>query len=812
MNMRTVIQDLRYGVRMMLKQPGFTLIAIVTLGLGIGANSAIFSVANALLLKPLPFENLDRLVSIRESLPNQGLKATAVSPADFSDWRSQNTVFQEMAAYRLRDVTITGAGEPELVRGCFVSADFSSALEISAALGRTLLPEEDQPGRNQVAVLGHGLWQRRFAGDPDILGKTLTLNGRAATVVGIMPPAFDFPFGTDLWLPLALAPEQMNQRETRNLQVLAHLEAGVTVAQAQAEMAAVAARIEQQYPQSNSGLTVHVIPLRDQQGDFTRPLLAVLTGMAGILLLIACANVANLLFARAATRQKEIAIRSAMGASRLRVIRQLMTESFLLSFLAGTIGLLLAMWSVDLIKASLPPDIARFLPGWNEINIDGRVLLFTFGTAVMTTIIFSLAPALQATRRDLNETLKEGSRSSGVGSSASSARSFLVVSEVALALVLLTGAGLTVKGFWRILDQFQGADPDGILTLQTALPDTKYKDPQRVAEFYQLVINRMEAHPAALSICAASNTPLNNRPNPSVELIIEGRSALLPGERQPSDLLVISPNYFNTIGARLLSGRDFSKSDGREAPPVAIISDLTARRYWPNQDALGSRIKRDTSDSSAPWITIVGIVGDVKQSWFDKEIRPQLYLPFLQAPQSKMTFLLRTASDPMSLVAAARSQILAVDGDQPVDDVKTLARLFADETSPFRFAATLMSVFGAIALALSAVGVYGVMSYQVAQRTHEIGVRLALGAQTSDVLRLIVGQGIQTASIGLAIGLGLALGLSRFMATMLFGVFSLEYAILIGLALLLAAVAFLSSYIPARRAAKVDPLVALRCE
>jgi putative ABC transport system permease protein len=810
--MENLLKDVRYGLRMLAKNPGFTLIAIITLALGIGANTAIFSVVNALLLKPLPFENLDRLVAVRESLPQQGLKATAVSPADFNDWRDQNTVFQEIAAYRVKDTTITGAGEPELVRGAFVSADFFSAVQMRALLGRTLLSDEDQPGRDQVVVLGYGLWQRRFAADSKIIGATITTGGRAATVVGILPQGFEFPFGTELWMPLALTPQQINQRELRNLQVLAHLLPDLTIAQAQAEMIALAGRIEQQYPQTNTGLSVQVIPLRDQQADFTRPLLSVLIGMAGLLLLIACANVANLLLARATTRQKEIAIRAAMGATRLRVIRQLMTEGFLLSALAGLLGLMLAMWSVDLIKASLPPDIAKFMAGWKEIGIDGRVLGFTFGVAFLTTLIFNLAPALQASRPDLNETLKEGGKRSGANSRGRRARTFLVVSEIALALVLMVGAGLMVKGFWRILSLFEGAGPDTILTLATPLPESKYKDKQKVAEFYQQVIKRMEALPDVQSVSVASNTPLNNSPNPSVELIIEGRPALLPGQRQLSDLLVISPDFFTTIGAQLARGRDFSESDGREAPPVAIISELTARRYWPDEDPLGRRVKLDGSGSNGSWVTIVGIAGDIKQSWFDKEIRPQLYLPFMQAPRPKMTFMLRTPTRPMNLVAATRSQIHAVDEDQPIDDIKTLAQLFVDETSPFRFAAVLMSVFGAISLILSAIGVYGVMSYGVAQRTHEIGIHIALGAQTRDVLRLVVGRAVKTALLGLAIGLLLALGLSRIMASMLFGVVSLEYAILIGFVSLLGVVAFLSSYLPARRATKIDPIMALRYE
>jgi putative ABC transport system permease protein len=805
-----MITDLKFALRQLVKAPTFTIIATLTLALGIGANSAIFSVANPLLLKPVPFDQLNRLVLLRESLPNQGLKEEGVSPADLNDWRGQTTAFDELAAYRIRDVAITGSGEPELLRGCFVSADFFPAVQTNAIKGRSFRSDEDQPGRDQVAVLGYGLWQRRFGGDASVLGATVTLENRAVTIVGIMPPDFDFPYDTELWMPLALTPEQMSERSKRNLYALGRLKGGVTVPQAQAELLAVAKRIEQQHPQTNTGINVQVIRLRDQQADFTRPLLSVPIGMAGFLLLIASANVANLLLARATTRRKEIAIRAALGASRWRVIRQLMTESFLLTCLAGTTGLLIAIWAVELIRASLPPDVARFMAGWKEIGIDARVLVFTFGVAFVTTFVFSLVPAWQASRLDLNDALKEGGRS-GEHARGRYARNFLVIVEMALALVLLVGAGLMITGFWRVLDLFRGANPASILTMQTLLPESRYKDLQRVAEFYEQALGRMTL-PGVQSVSLASNTPLNNSPNPTIELTIEGRPPLPPGERQLSDLVVVSPNYFTTIGARLLKGRDFDERDGREAPAVAVISELTARRYWPNEDPLGRRFQRDSSDVNAPWLTIIGVVSDVKQSWFDREIRPQVYLPYQQTQRRRMTFLLRTSTDPMSLVAAARSQILAVDRNQPIEDIKTLARLFVDEASPFRFAAVLMLVFGAIALILSTVGVYGVMSYSVAQRTHEIGIRMALGAQQTDVLRLIVGQGIKTTALGLAIGLPLAWGLNRLMANVLFGVVLLEYSILIGLVSLLAVVAFLASYFPARRAMRVDPMVAIRYE
>jgi putative ABC transport system permease protein len=807
--MGILLQDLRYGIRLLRRNRGFTLIAVLALALGIGANSAIFSVVNALLLKPFPFENLDRLVMIQESFPNQGMKAKAVSPADYFDWQQQNSVFKNIAAYRIRDITLTGTSEPELVRGSFVSADFFSVLEKKALKGRTFFSNDVEPGRDQVVVIGNGLWQSRFASDPDILNKAIVINGRSATVVGIMPPHFDFPFGTELWIPLALTPQEKNVRDIRNLYVLGNLKKDISVEKAQAEMLTLAKRIEQQNPQTNKGLSVQVIRLRDQQVSFTLPMLSILIAMAAFLLLVACANVANLLLARATNRQKEIAIRAAFSASRWRVIRQLITESLLLSLLAGIVGLVLAYWTADLIKASLPPDIAKHMAGWKEIKVDLRVLAFTFAVSFVTTLVFSLIPALQATRLDLNEILKEGGRRSGGSLRGRRTRAFLVACEISLALVLLVGAGLMVKGFWRILNIYQGSNPENVLTLRTPLPQPKYDDDRKITGFYHQALHRIQDSPGIQSACVASNTPLNNSPNRAVEFIIEGRPPLQPGERQISDLVVISPNYFNIIGSKLLRGRDFTDSDNQDSSSVAIITELMASRYWRNEDPLGKRFKT-TSDGK--WITVVGIASDVKQSWFDQEIRPQFYLPYLQFPTLKMIFMARTSANPLNFVTTVRSQIYAADRNQPIDEIKTLAQVFKDEASPLRFAAFLMLIFGALALLLAAIGIYGVMSYSVAQRTHEIGVRNALGARQKDLLTLILGQGMKTALLGLAIGFPLALALSRVMARTLFGIVELEYVTLITIMSLLALVALASSYFPANRAAKIDPIAALRYE
>jgi putative ABC transport system permease protein len=807
--MESILQDLHYGIRLLRKNPGFTLIAAVALALGIAANSAVFSLINALLLRPLPFEHLNELVIIRESLPNQGLKATAVSSGDFFDWREQNTVFQQMAAYRIRDINILSAGEPEVVRGSFVSSDFFQVLKTNAIHGRTLSSQDDQTGREQVVVLGHGLWKRAFASDSSVIGRTITLNDRVFTVVGIMPENFDFPYGTEVWTPLALTPEQRNSRDHRNLYVIAHLKNNVTIRQAQAQMSTVAREIEKKYPQTNTGLSVQVVPLQYQQAEFTRPMLSILFGMAVLLLLIGCANVANLLFVRATARQKEMAIRAALSAGRWRVIRQLMTESFLLAGLAGILGLLLSIWAVDLIKASLPPDVAKFMAGWKEIGVDVRVLTFTFVVALITTVLSSLAPAFDASRMDLSETLKEGSGFLGTARRTGRMRNFLVISEVALALVLLVGSGLMVKGFWQLLNAYRGADPESILTMQTSLPESRYKDPQKIGEFYQQVLNRFENMPELEYATVASNTPLNNSPNPSVELTVEGRAPVGRGERRSADLMVLGSDYFKIIGTEFLKGRDFRKSDDWKAPRVAVISEMTAKRYWNTEDPIGRRFKIDVA-VDAPWITIVGIVKNVKQSWFDKEIRPQLYLPYLQRPRPKMSFLLRTSADPISLVPAVRDQLHAIDRNQPIEEIKTLAQVYIDETSPFRFAAVLMFVIGGVALILSAIGVYGVMSFSVEQRTREMGIRNALGAQRSDLLRLMLIQGMRITTIGLLIGLPLALALSRVMANLLFGIVALEYVVFIGFFSVLTLTAFVASLIPALRAARVDSMVSLR--
>jgi putative ABC transport system permease protein len=626
-----------------------------------------------------------------------------------------------------------------------------------------------------------------------------------------MPAQFDFPFGTDLWQPLALTPQQKNVRSLRNLYSIAKLKSEATLEQVQAEMHTLAKRIEQQYPETNKGLSVEVIRLADQQAAFTKPMLSILMGMSGLLLLVACANVGNLLLARATARRKEIAIRTSLSASRWRVVRQLLTESLILSLLAGSVGLLLAFWSIDLIRYSVPSDIAKFLAGWSELHLDFRVLLFTFGVAFLATLLFGLAPALQVTRLDLNEVLKEGGRGAAGNIQGRRLRNILVASEISLALVLLIGAGLMVNGFWKILNAYQAGHPNSVLTMRTPLPEFAYSDSQKQAQFYKQATERLELLPDVQSVTVASNTPLNNSPNPAAEFIIEGRPPLQSGERQISDVVSIGSSYFNMVGAKLHSGRDFSVSDNIDAPRVAIISELMARRYWRNDNPVGKRIQFTNAEGSQ-WITIVGVASDLKQSWFDAETRPQIFLPYLQAPRARMLFLLRTSVSPNDLIASARAKIFEVDPNQPVDEVKNLAQLYIDESSPLRFAAVLMLVFGVLALILAAVGLYGVMSYSVAQRTREIGIRSVFGAGKNDLLRLILGQGMKTTFLGLAVGLPLAFALSRLMVGSLFGVVALDYPVFTAFVLLLTLIAFFSIYFPARRATKIDPVSALHYE
>jgi len=818
--METLFQDLRYAFRMLLKRPGFTAVAVLALALGIGANSAIFSVVNGVVLRALPYKDPESLMMVWSRRPLlqvlAGSQEFPVSAADFTDWRDQNQVFEQIAAFHTQPFNITAAGEPEFLGGVRASANLFSLLGIEAKLGRTFLPEEDQPGAGHVVVISHGLWERRFGSDPNIVGQKLTLNDEPYTVVGVMPPGFQFPRKgempagyqfprqADLYTTLAWTPNQIDNRGREFLAVVARLKPGVTVAQASADMDGIAERLKQQYPQFNANKEVLIVPLHQQVIGKVRTALLVLLGAVGFVLLIACANVANLLLARAASRQKEIAIRTALGASRSRVIRQLLTESVLLSLTGGTLGLLLSMWGVDLLMAISPANLPRV----DAISVDVRVFAFTLAVSLLTGIVFGLVPAIQASKPDVNEALKEGGRTSSVGHNRF--RSVLVVTEVALSLVLLIGAGLMIRSFVHLLNSSPGLKPQSVLTLDVGLPRTKYTGPQQAA-FFQQVIERLKSLPGVQSAGAVYPLPLSGAEE-GMGFGIEGRAALAPGEVNSAGPGWVSPDYFNVMGIPLLRGRELTERDGIDSPRVLVINEAMAARYFPDEDPIGKRVAFDQVNNTPNWREIVGVIGDVKHSALDSDPKPEMYFPFTQFPSFFMTLVVRTSGDPLNLVAAARSEVLAVKNDQPISNVHTMEELLSNSIAQRRFNMLLLSIFAGVALLLAAVGIYGVMSYSVAQRTHELGVRMALGAQTSHVLALVVKQGMTLALAGVGIGLAAAFALTRILESLLYGVSSTDPLTFTVIALLLASVAFVACYLPARRATKVDPMVALRYE
>jgi predicted permease len=806
-------QDLRYGVRMLLKTPGFTAVAVVALALGIGANSAIFSVVNTVLLQPLPYKDPDRLVMVWEDDTKGGYPRDTPAAANYIDWRDQNQVFEGMAALADQSFNLTGVGEPERLEGRRVSAGLFPLMGVEPQLGRAFLPEEDQPGANKVVVLSHGLWQRRFGSDPGIAGKTLTLNGEGHTVVGVMPPQFQFPRReVELWVPVAFTPQEAANRGRHYLQVVARMKPGVTLEQAQADMTTVAARLQQQYPDQNTDLGAAVMPLHEQVAGDIKPALLILLGAVGFVLLIACANVANLLLARAAVRQKEISIRVALGASRQRLVRQFLTESVLLAAVGGAAGLLLALWGVNLLRSFIPQNISQV----EAITIDARVVAFTLLVSLLTGLVFGLAPATQASSFNLNETLKEGGRDSASGSRGNRVRGLLVVAEVAVSLILLIGAGLLLNSFLRLRSVDPGFSTDNLLTMGIVLPQTKYPDHARRSAFYTELINRIEALPGVSSAAVVNWIPLV-RQGDSIGFSVEGRPDPAPGTGNRPTVVtrVVHPHYFRTMGVQFMQGREFTAQDRADTPAVAVISETMARRHWPNEDPTGKRITPGQPDSTDPddWITIVGVVKDVRQFELAADPKPQMYLSYEQAGFfAPRHLVVKTDVDPLGLAATVRKTVWEIDKDQPVSNISTMEDVLSESIERQRFSMLLLGVFAALAMVLAAVGVYGVMSYSVAQRTREIGIRMALGAQKRDVLKLAVGQGLKLVLIGVAFGLASAFLLTRVMSSLLFGVSATDPATFVAIPLLLIGVALVASYIPARRAAKVDPMVALRYE
>ena len=800
-------QDLLYGLRMLAKNPGFTTVAVIALALGIGANSAIFSVVNTVLLRPLPYKNPEQLVMVWEENSKQGFPEDTPAAANYIDWRDQNHVFASMAAMTQASFNLTGVGDPERIDGERVSVSLFPLLGVEPQLGRAFRPEEDKPGASQVVIMSNGLWQRRFGGDPSIIGKSINLNGKSFTVVGVMPSKFQFPTRNDqLWIPIAFDAKEAGNRGAHYLQVIARIKPGTTLGEAQAEMTTIATRLEQKYPATNTSIGAVVTPLHEHVVGKIKPALLVLLGAVAFVLLIACANVANLLLARAAVRQKEIALRLALGASRARLIRQFLTESVLLASLGGAVGLLLALGGLNGLKRFIPPNISQA----ENITIDSKVLIFTVVVSLVTGLIFGLAPALQAAHFNLNDTLKESGRDSAAGSRGNRIRGLLVISEVAVSFILLIGAGLLINSFLHLRNVDAGFRAENVLTMTIGLSEVRYPDRKVRAPFYEELIRRVEALPGVASAAVVTDVPLTNSGD-SVGVSIEGRADPAP-DRVPIVITrMISSSYFKTMSIPLLKGRELNEGDKADSTPVAVISETTARLFWPGEDPLGKRIKVGESTSSNQWLTVVGMVKDVRQYELGIEPKPQMYLPHAQNEFFEpRALVVRTNVDPLTLAATVRRTVWEIDKDQPVSDINSMEQVVSESVARQRFSMLLLGVFAGLALALAAVGIYGVMSYGVAQRTREIGIRMALGAQRSDVLKLTVGQGLRLVSVGVLIGLAAAFFLTRVMASLLFGVSPTDSTTFITIALVLISVAALASYIPALRAMKIDPMCALR--
>ncbi|MGI9107413.1 MAG: ADOP family duplicated permease [Pyrinomonadaceae bacterium] len=803
-------QDVRYGLRMLLRKPGFTFVAAMTLALGIGANTAIFSVVNAVLLRPLSFPRADEIIHFEGTNPSKGISDSNLSAPDYVDWTTQNQAFAQIGIFATGGAILAGTGdEPERVPRAAVSAAFFPVLGVQPLLGRAFLPEEDRPGSEQVAVLSHNLWKRRFGSNADIIGSKITVSGRSVSVVGVMPPGYDFPQQTQLWTSLRLNAAEQN-RDNRSYEVIARLRPGVSVKQAQTEISTINARLAQTYEETNSGWNVRLIRLHERLVGEVRPSLLALLGAVAFVLLIACANVANLLLARAAARRKEIAIRTALGASRLRVVRQLLTESMLLSLIGGAFGLLLSMWLTNLLIAISPADTPRF----NEINVDYRVLAFTLGVSCLTGMIFGLAPALQVSKIDLNGSLKDGTPGAGAGGGPrrNRIRSLLVVSEVALSLMLLISAGLLIKSFQRLRAVEPGFNPEHLLTMSISLPSAKYSENQQRADFFRQLVEQVEALPGVKSAGTVLTLPLGGGGfSVGRSFIPEGR-AMTTQESANASYSLASPEYFHTLEIPLRAGRNFTERDTDKSPMVVIINETMARRFFgANEEAVGKRLTI-WRDEKFPR-EIVGVVGDTKSATLDGEAGPQMYVPHPQdASWGLMVLVARTIEEPASMTPAIRRAVLALDKDQPIYNLQTMDEVVLKSMGPRRVSMLLFSIFAGVALVLAAVGIYGVVAYSVTQRTHEIGIRMALGAQKRDVLRLVMRQGITPALVGIGAGLIGALMITRLMSSLLYGVSATDPLTFIAISLLLIIVALLACYVPARRATRVDPLIALKYE
>jgi putative ABC transport system permease protein len=810
--METLFQDVRYAVRGLLKKPGFTFVAVLTLALGIGANAAIFTAVDAALLRPFPYKNPDALVHVWQTSPRSEFSEHEAAYPDYLDWRAQSSTFEELAGYNNNAAIYSGQGQPEFIRTTRVTSSFFPLLGVEAYLGRTFREGEDQPGAARVVMLSYNFWQQRFGGDPNVIGQSIILNDSNQEIVGVLPSGFHFAkAGTpDVWQSLQPQPYETPRRNMFWLNVIGRLKPTASIEQARQNLATIVSNIEQQYSNSHSGEGIRVAALRDELVGNVKPLLLVLLGAVGFVLLIACANVANLLLARAAARRKEIAIRMAMGASRWRLIQQLLTESLLLALAGGALGLLVAQWIIELLLAGIPTSVMLNMPYLATLKIDLRVLGFTFAIAMLTVVLFGLAPALHSSKPDLSEALKEG-RTSG-GAIRGRLRGLLVVSEIALAMMLLTGAGLMMKSFYRLLNVDPGFRTNNLLTLQVVLPGNKYNDASRALAFHQQMLANLERLPGAEGAATTDILPLSGGGN-TASFSIEGQPAPSPGEKMEANVRTVSPNYFQVMGLPLIAGRSFNEHEEANGPITLVINRTLAERLFPQQSAVGQHVIFGFDPQRRPR-EIVGVVGDENVTALDARITPIIYFNYAQDSGAFISVVVRTSSDPANLIGAARSEIRALEPDVTIFAEMPMTRLIANSPSTFlrRYPALLIGAFAAVAVLLAMLGIYGVLSYAVTQRTHEIGIRMALGAARRDVLQLIVGQSLRLALGGIALGLAGAFALTRLLASLLYGVSATDPLTFAATALALAGMALAAGFVPAHRATKVDPMIALRYE